>query len=414
MDDQVAMCPDCDYALGVNASYQDMSKLETLAIDSSVFICANCGAFIGVEAANCGACGAKRTPLTAEIEVEGSNGTLSDAVLESGGSPEIFLCDNCGAFLSDNASECEICGMNYENLNQGLEEEYDEGEGYELPENNIIDDMLHNEGALYLCKNCGAFIKSDAENCSICGDDISSQEDLALDDSEQLPTADEKLSSTGVLYLCEKCGAFMKDDATECPFCKTKKNDVIKGAPKEYIPRKIESPQIAPKVAKTDDKPKKRQPPRPKKVPFKYAKTVNKNEVVEDCLKMWCKKAVALKQMGKPMEALKALNYALDLNSADKIAILEKADLLYQYKDFIKAAQLYKQILKYEPENIEIWNKLGNTLYRLGNEDESLLCYEKSLSLDSRNKEAIINKGYILMKQERWDEAVMIADNIAS
>jgi tetratricopeptide (TPR) repeat protein len=414
VDDIVKACPDCEVSLGHDESFGDITQLETLAIDSSLFICSNCGAFIGVEAANCGACGAKRTPLTAEIEISASDDILSDAQLESGSSPEIFLCENCGAFLSDDASECEICGMNFGNLELGIEEEEYEEEDNELSEDNIVDDILHNEGALFLCKNCGAFVKPDAEDCGICGDKISAQTELSSPERKEIPTAEEKLSSPGVLYLCDKCGAFMKEDATECPFCRSKKEEVEREIEREFEPTEGIHSQVSLEVPRTKRRPKKKPLPRPKKAPSERIKRVNKKEVIEDCLKLWLKKAVALKQMGKPKEALKALNYALDLNSTDRGAILEKADLLYECKNFIKAAHLYKQILNYEPENIEIWNKLGNALYRIGHEDESLLCYEKSLSLDSQNRDAIINKGYILMKQEKWEEALEIADNIAS
>jgi tetratricopeptide (TPR) repeat protein len=414
VNETVAACPDCESALGDEYSFGDISELETLAIDSSVFICSNCGAFIGVDAANCGACGAKRTPLTAEIEISASDDALSEAALESGGSPGIFLCDNCGAFLSEDASECEICGMNFENLNLELPEEEYEDEEYELFEDNIVDDILHNEGALFLCKNCGAFVKTDSADCGICGENISSHEDLALDEQKNLPTAEEKLSSPGVLYLCDKCGAFMKDDATECPFCRAKKDDVKKKIEEEFETSETIASQVSLEVPRAQRRPKKKPSPRPKIPLIERKKRIDKKEVIEDCLKLWLKKAVALKQMGKPKEALKALNYALNLNSQDMVAIQEKADLLYECKNFVKAAQLYKQILNYKPEDISIWNKLGNALYRMGHEEESLLCYEKSLSLDSENRDAIINKGYILMKQEKWKEAMEIADSIAS
>jgi tetratricopeptide (TPR) repeat protein len=414
IDDIIKACPDCKVDLGGGEVFGDITQLETLAIDSSLFICSNCGAFIGVEAANCGACGAKRTPLTAEIEISASDDILSEATLESSGSPEIFLCDNCGAFLSEDAGECEICGMNFENLDMGMDEEEYQEEDYELSEDSIADDILHNEGALFLCKNCGAFVKPDAEDCGICGDRISSQTDLPSHDKKNFPTPEEKLSSPGVLYLCDKCGAFMKEDATECPFCRSKKEEVEKEIERKFEDSESITSQVSLEVPKEDRRPKKRPPPRPKKAPYELKKRVNKKEVIEDCLKLWLKKAVALKQMGKPKEALQALNYALDLNSTDRVAILEKADLLYECKNYVKAAHLYKQILNYEPENIEVWNKLGNALYRMGHDDESLLCYEKSLSLDSKNMDAIINKGYILMKQEKWEEAKEIAENIAS
>jgi tetratricopeptide (TPR) repeat protein len=385
-----------------------IDQLETLAIDSSLFICSNCGAFIGIDAKHCNACGTKRTPLTAEIEISAEDDVLSNA--ETSGSPEIFLCNNCGAFLSDNATECEVCGMNLENLDFGFEEE--EEEEYEIPDDPLAENILHSQGSIFLCNSCGAFVKPGVSECGICGEKISDIKSLIGDDKLEKPTAEEKLSSPGVLFLCDKCGAFMQQNAKECPFCKSKKEEVILEEHSEISKLESKTSSVSLEVPKFTRKQQTEHIQRPKKAPSNLVKRVNKKEVIEDCLRIWLKKAVALKKLGKPREALRALNYALNLSSSDRVLILEKADLYYETKNYVKAAQLYKQILNFEPENISIWNKLGNSLFRMGHDDESLLCYEKSLSLDYTNREAIINKGYLLMKKEKWEEALACADKI--
>jgi tetratricopeptide (TPR) repeat protein len=94
--------------------------------------------------------------------------------------------------------------------------------------------------------------------------------------------------------------------------------------------------------------------------------------------------------------------------------MLEKADIYYDLRRYKNAAKLYKQLLEFEPGNTSLWNKLGNTLFRMGHSDESILCYEKSLAIDPNNREAIINKGYLLMKQEKYDEAMEYARMIVT
>jgi tetratricopeptide (TPR) repeat protein len=408
VDNEMTTCPSCNIALADDSFEAKIDQLETLAIDSSLFICSNCGAFIGVDAKHCNACGAKRTPLTAEIEISADDDVLSYA--ETSGSPEIFLCNNCGAFLSDNATECEVCGMNLEGIDFGIEEE--EEEEYEIPDDPLSENPLHSQGSLFLCNSCGAFVKPGASECGICGEEISDIKSLIGDERLEKPTAEEKLSSPGVLFLCDKCGAFMKQDANECPFCKSKKEEVILEEHSELGELESKSSSVSLEVPKFTRKQKSEYKQRPKRAPSDLVKRVNKKEVIEDCLRIWLKKAVALKKLGKPREALRALNYALNLSSSDHVLILEKADLYYETKNFVKAAQLYKQILNFEPENILVWNKLGNSLYRMGHDEESLLCFEKSLSLDSNNREAMINKGYILMKKENWEEAMACANRI--
>jgi tetratricopeptide (TPR) repeat protein len=408
IDDIVSSCPNCQISLMENTFESKIDQLETLAIDSSLFICQNCGAFIGVDAKHCNACGAKRTPLTAEIEISAKDDVLS----QTAGSPEIFLCDNCGAFLSENASECEVCGMNLENLEYEYEDELEEEEEYEIPADSMAENILHSEGSLFLCQNCGAFVKPDAADCGICGEKISDIKSLISDDQKEKPQAEAKLSSPGVLFLCDKCGAFMKQDASECPFCKSKKDEISVSDDSENVISESVTSSVSLEVPKVAETKPNRQKRRSKKPPNERIKRVNKKEVVEDCLRIWLKKAVALKKLGRPKEALRALNHALNLSSDDRVIILEKADLYYQVNNYIKAAQLYKQVLRYEPENISVWNKLGNALFHMGHSDESLLCYEKSLFYDATNREALINKGYLLMKQEKWKEAVAFADKI--
>jgi tetratricopeptide (TPR) repeat protein len=412
IDDISPNCPSCNAVLIEDSVESALSQLETLAIDSSLFICSNCGAFIGIDATNCNACGAKRTPLTAQIEISAEDDVLSSASRKGTGSPEIFLCNNCGAFLSENATECDVCGMNLQTIE--TEEFEEEEEEYEISSGSMAEDILHNEGSLFLCNACGAFVKPNATDCGICGEKISDTKSLIDDKKIKSATAEEKLSSPGVLYLCDKCGAFMKHDATECPFCKTKKEEPEIAKSHETLldePLKsqvsLEVPEVLRKPPKERKSDVRRSPPIP-------IRKVKRTEVIEDCLKLWLKKAVALKKMGRPKDALRALNHALNLSSRDQVVMLEKADLFYENKNYIKAAQLYKQILNLDSENIKIWNKLGNALYHMGHPDESLLCYEKSLTLDALNTEAMINKGYILMKQSRWDEAVKCVDLVAT
>jgi DNA-directed RNA polymerase subunit M/transcription elongation factor TFIIS len=69
----------------------------------------------------------------------------------------VYLCPECGSFLSPGASECSNCGVVFEE-----EEELGEvGEEIEeivpIPEEEILEVEEEEIKALYICPSCGAF-----------------------------------------------------------------------------------------------------------------------------------------------------------------------------------------------------------------------------------------------------------------
>jgi tetratricopeptide (TPR) repeat protein len=151
---------------------------------------------------------------------------------------------------------------------------------------------------------------------------------------------------------------------------------------------------------------------RGRKIPVdKYPKKT-KVEVISDCKRLWRKKALALRKLGRFRDALNNLNKILALDANDKGSLLEKADIYYELGSYKKAAKIFTSLLEDEPKSALLWNKLGNALLRMGNQKESLVFYEKALTLDADNREAIVNKGYVFMKQKKYDKAVKCADMI--
>ncbi len=418
---------------------------------------------MGMDAALCNACGAERQPLTPKIDISVGN-TRPDPNDEDspaerliGLSSSLVLCNDCGALLSPKAVKCGICGGEVRKI-----EEVNENQ------ETMVVEVLSLEGQLTLCSNCGAFVKPDAVNCSICSSSLKENdghwdvgyeneglkdegdgndrfwdvgheneglkdegdgneglkdvghgnedprdvghedgrqryegiEDHSLwnkgnedagygDDNMKNVEVESNLSTEKSLYLCDKCSASMNTDAGLCPHCRT---ETSKETPqrKSETPRQVNKIKITPKTLKR-----------------------SKSELIDDCTRLLYKKAVAIKILGRYNQALQSLTKALNLSPEDRTIMLYKADIHYELEQFKKSMKLYKLVLETDLKNPDIWNRLGNSLFRLGHQMESLLCYEKALRLDENNRDAMINKGYLLMRMKRYDEAKVCAKKVS-
>ncbi|HSZ57755.1 MAG TPA: tetratricopeptide repeat protein [Tepidisphaeraceae bacterium] len=88
---------------------------------------------------------------------------------------------------------------------------------------------------------------------------------------------------------------------------------------------------------------------------------------------------------------------------ADLLAV---ATRFQRFGAFAQAEQLYRQILREQPDNTEVWCRLGGVCQSLGHPDEAVKSYRHALVLRPELVPAHNNLGVILMEQGRLDEAV--------
>jgi RNA polymerase subunit RPABC4/transcription elongation factor Spt4 len=413
-------CPHCNFEITKKVIESENTSVQTpKGNEDSLFICSNCGAFIGLDATHCSACGEKRAPLTAEIDINLEERKTADKYLET--APELFLCANCGAFMGHTTNSCEICGMN---ILEEEEIEYMEDIEEEEEEDIISDPLETLNESVILCPKCGGLVKNTSEGCGICGTSIEDIIDMLKTPEEKIEDADSLLFSTGTLFICKECGAFLGQDAKVCTICGSdvEKDQVEENELEvvEEMQKDTEEESWANVTIKNMEKeilvPYETHDvkciKRGKKIPVdKYPKKT-RAEAISDCKRLWRKKALALRKLGKHRDALRTLNKILALDANDRGILLEKADIYYELAQYKKAAKIFTNLLEDEPKSALLWNKLGNALLRMGNQKESLVFYEKALTLDVDNREALVNKGYVLMKQKKYDEAVKCAEMI--
>ena len=68
------------------------------------------------------------------------------------------------------------------------------------------------------------------------------------------------------------------------------------------------------------------------------------------------------------------------------IELLNEANKLFLKKLFRDSLPIYNEILKSEPENIDVINNKGYALSKMKNYDEAIACYDQGLKINSNEK----------------------------
>jgi Flp pilus assembly protein TadD len=80
---------------------------------------------------------------------------------------------------------------------------------------------------------------------------------------------------------------------------------------------------------------------------------------------------------------------------SDPAEIYRRAEQYFASKQYAQAAQLYEQLLTFSPNDAEIYNNLGLTLFYLGRSDESLRQLNKGVTVDPGHQRIWLTLGYV-------------------
>lgn len=83
------------------------------------------------------------------------------------------------------------------------------------------------------------------------------------------------------------------------------------------------------------------------------------------------------------------------LPAAADSRLIEQADSAYTSDDFDVAAQLYRQAIADEGPSAKLYYNLGNSYYRMGQNGNAILSYERALRLDPTDKDARSNLEFV-------------------
>lgn len=91
-------------------------------------------------------------------------------------------------------------------------------------------------------------------------------------------------------------------------------------------------------------------------------------------------------------EDLNWINFLLDKDPSNAVALFYKGIILLKKHDPIKATWFFQEAIRHDPENANIWVGLGDAHLALENPREAHEAYKKALIQDPQNKKAVLGR----------------------
>ncbi len=76
------------------------------------------------------------------------------------------------------------------------------------------------------------------------------------------------------------------------------------------------------------------------------------------------------------------------------------------HKDYAQAVDIYKTLLKQDPNDASVWNRLGIAYHQQSMLGDALKCYEKATKLDKKSGDGWNNIGTVYYQEQKWSKAV--------
>jgi predicted RNA-binding Zn-ribbon protein involved in translation (DUF1610 family) len=220
-DQSLSNCVYCGYAL------------EPKESGKGLFLCPNCGSFIMKGATTCTSCGARLDSAEGISEKEISDDIKAAA--NGDGKPSLFMCPECGAFMSEQATTCPICGAEITEDEEDsdsedvTDEELEPASDIETGKDVDVPEDVEEKAETIYCKSCMSEIPVGSERCLVCNTPVRGEDALSLE-------ALEKLEELIEVIKCPLCGTELSKDATACYNCGTE----FSGDKKEYVEEEID------------------------------------------------------------------------------------------------------------------------------------------------------------------------------
>ncbi|NCF23582.1 MAG: tetratricopeptide repeat protein [Gammaproteobacteria bacterium] len=80
---------------------------------------------------------------------------------------------------------------------------------------------------------------------------------------------------------------------------------------------------------------------------------------------------------------------------SDPAEIYRRAEEFFSNRQYAQAAQLYEQLLAYSPNDAEIYNNLGLTLFYIGRTDEALRKLNDGVAVDAEHQRIWLTLGFV-------------------
>ena len=225
------------------ARKMERSKPQAAAAEpaTQILMCPLCGSMVSAGSSICNACGIAFSDEVEELATEAPGEGLKPDEHDGFWYKEekkLFICPECGSLVADGSQSCPNCGVRFEEEEEAIAPAAPDAEsdGYWYKERSRI----------FMCPNCGSFLKDDAESCGNCGIAFEAGEEEELPQENICPMCKKTIppgakacgecgfdfsreeeadgfwyKGNGELLMCPSCGAFVPKSADKCSICGT-------------------------------------------------------------------------------------------------------------------------------------------------------------------------------------------------
>jgi tetratricopeptide (TPR) repeat protein len=113
-------------------------------------------------------------------------------------------------------------------------------------------------------------------------------------------------------------------------------------------------------------------------------------------------------EKGDMLEAKKAIDSALILDSTNVDVLRRAGYLYYELGDYEDAKEYYTKLLEYDARDDMAHNALANTLHKLSDDQAAITHHKKAIELDSEYAPYYYNYANTLYDMHRYDEALQM------
>jgi tetratricopeptide (TPR) repeat protein len=126
----------------------------------------------------------------------------------------------------------------------------------------------------------------------------------------------------------------------------------------------------------------------------------------------WLNKGDYLLAIGNLTEAEKAYDKAIKINPQDSYAWLSKGTCLVAMCNYTEAIKIFDKVIEIDPHRLDVWVDKGVCFAKLGNYTEAINDYDKAIEINSQNSDAWFNKGLALGYLDNYEEAIKAFDKV--
>jgi uncharacterized repeat protein (TIGR01451 family) len=290
----------------------------------------------------------------------------------------LFLCPECGAFISKSAKRCEVCGASIEEGEPGEEEL--------APEPELVEEEVPE---LFICPACGRFIGKDVRKCPHCGSSFEEEperaedlEKLMTELERQLEELDEDIKSP-----MEELEEYLEEEPLEVAPVEEK------AITKDFLKRwkRVSEGEEEEGTRRLEEELR------------HYESLLYADPTLQ---RAWEKKAMILVELGRFEEAIECYDKLAELNPDKeeefKLEVLnlvkeregldetqgelEEVAPVDEMEEIEKAIAHYDELLRIDPALKQAWQTRGELLEKIGRHEEAVASYDKAIECSKQER----------------------------